>query len=80
MLHLTAILCMHFIQYLGNDPSTKKSMTSKHFNSYFEILSTLPTLTAKFQPRSQSNFKKIAVFRLPLIAKRCAGDEVEIFL
>ena len=28
------------------------------------------------QPRPQSNIKK-PFFRFPLIAKRCAGDEVE---
>ena len=39
-----------------------------------------------YQPRPQSNFKKIEssfyknpLFRLPLIAKRCAGDKVEKF-
>ena len=29
------------------------------------------------QPLPKSSFKKIAFFRLPLIAKRCAGDENE---
>ena len=28
------------------------------------------------QPPSQSNFWKISLLRLPLIAKRCAGDEL----
>ena len=30
------------------------------------------------QPRPQSNFLKIAFFRLPIIAKKCAGDKVEL--
>ena len=32
------------------------------------------------QPRPRSNFLKKPLFRLPLIAKRCAGDEVGTIL
>ena len=33
-----------------------------------------------FKPRPQSNFKISHLLRFPLIAKRCAGDEVADFL
>ena len=32
------------------------------------------------QPLPQINFQKVAFFRFPLIAKRCAGDEIELVI
>ena len=63
------------MQPLKGTLEKKSSKTSRNFQRNIWS-SSFSFFMPKQQPRPQNNLKEKWFFRLPVIAKRCAGDEV----